>query len=161
LFAEIHEKRRSMNHPEMRSTVFGEVLASLLEAREIPGTPFTVGKLAEDAGLDGRAVINRMAATAVGNSAGYLDGLADALDLSEPEKMRLALAYSLEERRNDHPDDPPASALSEVNGYLSHALDRLESVPAEAFENPEERFRLQELIAKAGQIVAAEESARA
>jgi hypothetical protein len=39
-----------------------------------------------------------MASTASGNSAGYLDGLANALDLPEPEKIKLALAYSLEER---------------------------------------------------------------
>jgi hypothetical protein len=87
-----------MNHPEMRSTVFGEVLAALLETREIPVTPFRVGKLAEDAGLDGWKVIDRMASTATGNSAGYLNGLAEALDLSEPEMMELAEAYALEQR---------------------------------------------------------------
>ncbi len=87
-----------MNHPEMRNTVFGEVLAELLEAREIPGTPFRVGKLAEDAGLDGWKVINRMASTATGDSAGYLNGLAEALDLSEEEMAKLALAYSFDER---------------------------------------------------------------
>jgi hypothetical protein len=85
-------------HPEMRNTVFGEVLAELLEERGLSVTPFAVGKLAEDVGLDGWAVINRMASTAAGNSAGYLDSLAGALDLSEPEKMKLALAYSLEQR---------------------------------------------------------------
>ena len=87
-----------MNRPEMRNTVFGEVLAELLEARGLEVTPFKVGKLAEDVGLDGWAIINRMASTASGNSAGYLDGLANALDLAEPEKIKLALAYSLEER---------------------------------------------------------------
>ena len=51
-----------MEHPEsLRTTAFGEVLAELLEKREIPVTPFQVGKLAEEAGLDGWAVINRMA----------------------------------------------------------------------------------------------------
>ncbi len=46
-----------MQHAEMRNTVFGEVLAEMLEARSIPVTPFTVGKLAEDAGMDGWKVI--------------------------------------------------------------------------------------------------------
>ncbi len=87
-----------MNHPEMRNTVFGEVLAELLEAREIPVTPFRVGKLAEDAGLDGWKVINRMASTATGDSAGYLNGLAEALDLSEEEMAKLAISSSFDER---------------------------------------------------------------
>ena len=82
-------------HPEMRNTVFGEVLAEFLEKREIAVTPATVGLLAEEAGLDGWKVINRMA-DAENESPGYLDGLADELGLSEPEKMRLAFAYSFE-----------------------------------------------------------------
>ncbi len=90
-----------MNHPEMRNTMFGEVLAELLEERDLSVTPFKVGKLAEDAGLDGWKVIGRMAdadADDAGYLAGRLDGLADALDLSEPEMMRLALAYTFEDR---------------------------------------------------------------
>jgi hypothetical protein len=39
-------------HEALRATVFGEVLAELLEARELSVRPFTVGKLAEDASLD-------------------------------------------------------------------------------------------------------------
>ena len=76
-------------------TAFGRVLAELLEARSLPVTPARVGLLAEDAGLDGWKVINRMA-SADAEDAGRLDGLAEALDLSEPEKMRLALAYAME-----------------------------------------------------------------
>jgi len=82
-------------HAEMRKTVFGEVLASLLEARDLPITPFAVGKLAEDAGLDGWKVINRMA-SAEAEYAGPFDGLADHLDMSEPEMMKLARAGALE-----------------------------------------------------------------
>lgn len=85
-------------HPEMRNTIFGEVLAELLEKRGLEVTPFKVGKLAEEAGLDGWKIINRMASTAAGNSAGYLNGLAEALDLSGQEMARLALAYSFDER---------------------------------------------------------------
>ncbi len=89
--------RRRAGNPEMRSTVFGEVLAELLEKREIPVTPFRVGKLAEEAGLDGWKVINRMA-NAGAEYAGPLDGLAEALDLSETEMMELAEAFTLERR---------------------------------------------------------------
>jgi hypothetical protein len=84
-----------MNHPELRNTRFGEVLAELLEKRGLEVTPFTVGKLSEEAGLDGWKVINRMAkenAPFVDN----LDVLADALELSDREKVMLALAYTFE-----------------------------------------------------------------
>ena len=87
----------TIKHPEMRATVFGEVLAEMLEARDIPVTPFTVGKLAEDAGMDGWKVLARMADEDAGH-AGPLGGLADALALTEPEMMRLASAYAMERR---------------------------------------------------------------
>jgi hypothetical protein len=82
---------------EMRSTVFGEVFAELLEARGVEVTPAGVGKLAEEAGLDGRKVINRMA-DADAEYAGPFGGVAEALDLSESEKNELALAFTLERR---------------------------------------------------------------
>jgi hypothetical protein len=84
-----------MNHPEMRNTVFGEVLAELLEARQLEVTPFKVGKLAEDVGLDGWKVINRMADA---EHAGAFDGPARKLGLSEAEKDELAFAYAFERR---------------------------------------------------------------
>ncbi len=89
-----------MEHPEMRNTAFGEVLAELLEKRGLEVTPFKVGKLAEDAGLDGWALINRMANPNAG-FVGYLEGLAGALELTEPEKMKLALAYTFEAAQVD------------------------------------------------------------
>jgi hypothetical protein len=85
-------------HPELRATIFGQVLASLLEERGLEVTPFKVGKLAEQSGLDGWRLINRMADAGV-EDAGYLDGLANAMDLSAAERMELALAYSMEQRR--------------------------------------------------------------
>ncbi len=86
-----------MDYPELKNTVFGEVLVELLEARGLPVTPFKVGKLAEDAGLDGWKVLERMAA-GVGY-AGLLDGLVVALGLSRPEMKDLAFAFTFEERR--------------------------------------------------------------
>ncbi len=89
-----------MENPEMRNTRFGEVLAELLEARGLEVTPFQVGKLAEDAGLDGWAVLERMTNPDAENF-GHLIGLADALQLTEPEKVKLALAYIFEEREGE------------------------------------------------------------
>jgi hypothetical protein len=85
-----------MEHPEMRNSVFGQVLAELLEERGLPVTPAKVGLLAEEeAGLDGWRLINRMA-SADAEDVGHLGGLAVALGLSETEKVRLAVAYAFE-----------------------------------------------------------------
>ena len=89
-----------MEHPEMRTTAFGEVLAELLQKREIPVTPFQVGKLAEDAGCDGFALLERMTNPDAENF-GHLIGLAAALQLTEPEKVRLALAYTFQRRERE------------------------------------------------------------
>ncbi len=96
-----------MEHPEMKNTVFGEVACGLLEDRGLEVTPAAVGKLAEDAGQDGWAVINRMASADAGY-AGYLNGIAAALDLSEAEMMELGLAYTFEVRGH-HPASPRAA----------------------------------------------------
>jgi hypothetical protein len=56
--------------------------------------------LAEQSGLDGWKLINRMA-DADAEDAGYLDGLAAALELSKAEKIQLAYAYSFERRAED------------------------------------------------------------
>jgi hypothetical protein len=53
--------------------------------------------LAEEAGLDGWKVINRMA-DAGAEDTGHLGGLAKALNLSEAEKIELAFAYTFERR---------------------------------------------------------------
>jgi hypothetical protein len=75
----------------------------LLEKRGVEVTPFRVGKLAEDAGLDGWKVINRMA-SADAEYAGGLAGLADKLDLTEPEMMELAHAFTFERREDELAD---------------------------------------------------------
>jgi hypothetical protein len=49
-----------------------------------------------------------------------------------------------------------APLLREVNVHLSCALQDLEEVPPSAFEDPEDRYSLQELIARAGGIVSSE-----
>jgi hypothetical protein len=47
-------------------------------------------------------------------------------------------------------------ALSEVNIHLTRALEVLEDVPTRAFAEQQDRFRVQELIARAGGLVASE-----
>ena len=86
-----------MQHPEMRQTVFGQVLAELIESRGLEVTPFKVGKIAEQSGLDGWKVLGRMA-DAGAEDPGDLGGLADVLGLSESERLELAYAYSFEQR---------------------------------------------------------------
>jgi hypothetical protein len=90
-----HEEENMTEHPEMWDTTFGEVLAELLEARGLEVSPFAVGKLAEEAGLDGWRLINRMA-NAGAEDAGHLDGLAKALNLSMEEMVELSYAYTFE-----------------------------------------------------------------
>ncbi len=87
-------------HPEMRATVFGQVLAELLEVRGLPVTPARVGKLAEESGLDGWKVIGRMADAGV-EDAGYLEGLAKSLNLSIEEMVDLSYAYAYERRAGE------------------------------------------------------------
>jgi hypothetical protein len=65
--------------------------------------------------------------------------------------------YFEREREERVMDDEVKLALNEVNINLTRALDALEDVPPEAFANPEDRYRLGDLIVRAGGIVASEE----
>ncbi len=143
-----------MNYPELQNTVFGEVFVELLEARSLPVTPFEIGLLAENAGLDGWKVLDRMARPGAGY-AGPLDGLASALDLTRPERKDLAHAFTFEERRK--PERVP-EILSAVNGRLGEAIERLDDVPPEAFGAEEDYFRAKTAIAEAGVLGATAET---
>ncbi len=144
-----------MDYPELKNTVFGEVLVELLEKRNLPVTPFKVGLLAENAGLDGWKVLDRMAAAGAGY-AGPLDGLVVALQLSRPEMRDLAHAFTFEERRKKD-ERNFSEILGKVNGRLGGAIDLLDDVPPGAFGDEEDYFRAKTAIADAGQIVAREE----
>ncbi len=139
-----------MDYPELKNTVFGEVFAEMLEARGLPVTPFEVGKLAEDAGLNGWKVLDRMASAGAGY-AGPLDGLVAALDLTKPETKDLAHAFTFEERRKA---GRIPEILSKVNGCLGEAIDRLDDVPPGGFGDEDDYFRAKGAIAEAGQLVA-------
>jgi hypothetical protein len=136
----LHRARRRAGNPEMRSTVFGRVLAELLEKREIPVTPFRVGKLAEEAGLDGWKVINRMA-DADAEDVGSFDGLAQILGLSDAEKDELAFAYVFE-RRTPHAAEPSKEAQT-IPGAGMEARKRAVAALA-----PEQRERGRRLLVR-------------
>ena len=87
-----------MKYAELRQTAFGQVVAELMESRDLEVTPFQVGKLGEKSGLDGWRLINRMADAGAADP-GDLDGLASDLDLTRAERDKLALAYAFEQRR--------------------------------------------------------------
>ncbi len=80
---------------EGQLTVFGRVVRGFMEARGVEDTPALV-ELANEKGLplDGHALERRMRST--GYSAGYLDELADVLELAQKERVRLAMAYAFE-----------------------------------------------------------------
>ncbi len=139
-----------MDYPQLKNTVFGEVFAEMLEARGLPVTPFEVGELAEDAGLDGWKVLDRMA-SAGAEYAGPLDGLVVALDLTRPEMKDLAHAFTFEERRKA---ECVPEILSKVNECLGEAIDRLDEVPPETFGGEDDYYKAKGAIAEAGQLVA-------
>jgi hypothetical protein len=86
---------------EVRS-VFGEVLAELMEAREIPATEEQIGELAATSGLDPDDFIARVRGELV-EHVGHLEELAVALGLSVTERVVLCIAYAFEKRSLDLP----------------------------------------------------------
>jgi hypothetical protein len=92
--------RRNMPTAERRSTVFGDVLAEFMEARGLEATPEEVVRLGYCARLDGKELLRDVQQGIPGRRGRQkLTGLADELDLTEPQKARLALAYTFEEYR--------------------------------------------------------------
>ncbi len=99
---------------------------------------------------------------------GYLDGFSEALGLPEGDEgerhrgrlsstLSHVLGFGLAEktaREAEAESEPPAVALSRINGLLSEASDLLEAVPDEGFP---EYFAAAGKIAEAGMIVAGEE----
>ncbi len=90
------EQTRADARP-LRNTAFGRVVCELAEERGIPATPGAIGSLAEQAGLEGWRVINRMAGADMTYKGRSLGLLVDALELDGEERRRLALAFTFEE----------------------------------------------------------------
>jgi hypothetical protein len=81
---------------EVRS-VFGEVLAELMEARGTPATEERIGELAGASGLDAEDLNARVTGELV-EHVGHLEELAVVLGLSAPERVELCIAYTFEQR---------------------------------------------------------------
>jgi len=84
------------------ATVFGRVLGEFMEARGFEPTPAQIIALGERSGLDGRELL-RGAQRPIGTSPRprrrqNLGPLASHLGLSEEEMMRIAMAYTFEQR---------------------------------------------------------------
>jgi hypothetical protein len=79
-----------------KSTVFGQILAEYLERREFPADDEGMRNLAASAGLeDPEGFLGRVR----GEDMDYMPSIgpvADLLGLSEPEMLRLAMAYYFE-----------------------------------------------------------------
>ena len=90
-----------MNQQETQRvrTVFGEVLAELMEERGLEPTPAQIIALGERSGLDGQELLRdvQRGMTEGRRARQKLTGVAGELGLSEPEKARLAVAYAFED----------------------------------------------------------------
>jgi hypothetical protein len=78
-------------------TVFGRVLGEFMEARELEATPEEIVALGERSGLDGTELLRDVTEVRSRRRRQNLTGLADELGLTEPEKARLAVAYTFED----------------------------------------------------------------
>jgi len=140
------------NMGEGRLTPFGEVLSPLLERAGLTpqGLLVAAGRIEEPNAEE--VLLRHMYGPATGIKGGYLVGYHEPLALTDMEALALSNALHADLLRGASRDP-----ISEINGDLSRAIHRLERVPTERFANREERLRLQELIAQAGQIVASAE----
>ena len=76
-------------------TVFGRVVEGFMEERGVEDVRGLVDRAAAlDLALDGHAIRGRMLST--GYPLGYLNELADVLELDLDERHRLAMAYTFE-----------------------------------------------------------------
>jgi hypothetical protein len=78
-------------------TTFGRVLGAFMEARGLEATLEEVVRLGYCSGLDGRKLLRNVTRGIPGRRHQNLAGLADELGLTEREKMRLAMAFTLED----------------------------------------------------------------
>ncbi len=85
---------------EMKNTVFGEVLAELLEARDMPARLAYVEGLVEGVSPDAALLIARIQGTSTEHPGDdVMAALSDRLELDERERSELAYAYAYEMRR--------------------------------------------------------------
>lgn len=146
-FEEEVAMRLKWNMDHGRLTPFGDAIKPFLDRAEL--TPRKMldkaGRLEEEHAE--QTLLRHMHGPVPRAVGGYLMGFGEALDLTTAEAMSLTKGLVPQLLAPTHP-------LDRVNGTLTRTADLLDDVPTGAFEKPEDRFRLGELVAKAGQIVA-------
>jgi hypothetical protein len=86
-----------MEQQTIEATAFGRVLGEFMERRELEATPEQIVALGERSGLDGEELLYDVRCDLGDRRCRQrLMGLAEVLRLSDPEKERLAMAYTFE-----------------------------------------------------------------
>ena len=138
-----------MKEAEMKNTVFGEVLAELLEERDMPPVIPYVEGLVEGVNLDASKLIRRIEGTSTEHPGDeVMAALSDRLKLSEQERRKLAFAFTYEIRPPETPEVPEMTPEQEsVLQSRIRSLDAINTAMAvvEAHPSPSERVQAETL----------------
>ena len=130
---------------EMTNTVFGEVLAEMLEAREMPASLAYVEELVEGVNLDAAGLIRRIEGTSTEHPGdATMAALSDRLELTSQERRKLAFAYTYEVRPPKTPEVPEMTEEQD-RALLSRirSLDAINTAIATVEDNPSPNSRVQ------------------
>ena len=130
---------------EMTKTVFGEVLAELLEARDMPARLAYVEGLVEGVNLDAALLIQRIEGTSTEHPGdATMAALSDRLELSEQERRKLAFAFTYEIRPPRYPEVPELTdEQAKILWSRIQRLDAINTAIATVEDNPQPNPRVQ------------------
>ncbi len=129
---------------KLTKTVFGEVLAELLEARDMPAAIDYVEGLVEPTSIDGEKLVARIEGTSTEHP-GDLGELADRLELSRWERRALAFAFAYEQRLPKTPEIPELTEVQEHRLRLwLRRSDAFNNAYAIVEDNPSPNPRVQQ-----------------
>ena len=129
---------------EMTKTVFGEVLAELLEKRDMPARLAYVRGLVKRTSMDAERLIARIEGTSMKHP-GELEELADRLELTSQERHELAFALAYEMRQPRYREVPEMT--DEQVKLLWSRIQRLDAINtaiATVEDNPQPNSHVQE-----------------
>ena len=137
----MHEEKTKMTR-----TVFGEVLAELLEARDMPPAIPYVRGLMRRTGTDGEKLIERIEdAHAPHPGDATMAALSDRLELTMRERRELAFAFSYEMRSPKTPEVPEMTDEQvKVLWSRIQRLDAINTAIATVEDNPQPNSYVQE-----------------
>ena len=138
-------KKAEMKKAEMKNTVFGEVLAEFLEARDMPPVIPYVRGLVEGVNLDAELLIQRIEGTSTEHPGDeVMAALSDRLELTGRERRELAFAFTYEMRLPERPEIPELSdAQEECLQSRIRSLDAISTAIAVVEDNPQPNERVQ------------------